>query len=405
MSDVVESALAAPAEAGGGAAATASDFVFVERCALGRSGPRVGVKDSIDIAGLPTRLGSACLADAPPAREHAGVVSALLEAGCRIVGKTNLHELAYGVTGINRWSGTPLNPRAPGRVPGGSSSGSAVAVAAGLVDFALGTDTGGSIRIPAACCGVCGLKPTYGRVSRAGVHPAASTLDCVGPIARDVTTIERAMSMIDPSFHPQAPPTQARLGWLEVEARAAVAAASRAALARADLAVRPVSLPSFTAAFTAGLAIIGAENWAAFGHLLGCEQLGADVRLRLQASATISTAQVAAAEGVRARLRAEIDEALSRVDALALPTLPDLPLTLAAAAEASAALRSSSLVRPFNLSGHPAITLPLAVEGLPAGLQLIGRPHADEALCALARSIAAHAWASGQGGSGPTSDG
>ena len=405
MSDVVESARAAPAEAGGGAAATATDCVFVERCALGGSGPRVGVKDSIDIAGLPTRLGCPCLAGAPPAREHAAVVSALLEAGCQIVGKTNLHELAYGVTGINRWSGTPLNPRAPGRVPGGSSSGSAVAVASGLVDFALGTDTGGSIRIPAACCGVCGLKPSYGRVSRSGVHPAASTLDCVGPIAGDVATIERAMSMIDPSFRPQAAPAHATLGWLEVEAHPAVAAAARAALARADLAVRPLSLPSFTAAFAAGLAIIGAETWAAFGHLLGCEQLGADVRLRLRTSATISAVEVAAAEAVRARLRAEIDEALSHVDALAMPTLPDVPLTLAAAAEASAALRSSSLVRPFNLSGHPAITLPIAVDGLPAGLQLVARPDADEALCALARSVAARVSASGQGRPGPTSSG
>src|SRR4029077_2049990 len=131
-------------------------FVFVQTMELGGRGPTVAVKDSIDIAGFPTRMGSACLAAAPVAEEHAAVVQSLLAAGCRIVGKTNLHELAYGVTGINRWAGTPLNPRAPGRVPGGSSSGSAVAVAAGLADFALGNDTGGSIRIPAACCGVYG---------------------------------------------------------------------------------------------------------------------------------------------------------------------------------------------------------------------------------------------------------
>src|SRR6202011_6200564 len=141
---------------------------------LGGDGPRVGVKDSIDIAGYPTRAGSAAFADAGGAQHHATVVQALLDGGCRIVGKTNMHELAYGVTGINRWSGTPVNPRAPGRVPGGSSSGSAVAVAGELVDFSLGTDTGGSIRIPAACCGVVGLKPSYGRISRSGVHPATS---------------------------------------------------------------------------------------------------------------------------------------------------------------------------------------------------------------------------------------
>ena len=186
--------------------AGASDSIFVQRLQLGGDGPRVGIKDSIDVAGFATRMGSACLADAPPAAQHAAVVRALLEAGCRIVGKTNLHELAYGVTGINRWSGTPANPRAPGRVPGGSSSGSAVAVAAGLVDFSLGTDTGGSIRIPAACCGVYGLKPSYGRVSRRGVHPSASSLDCVGPLGRDMPMIERAMAMIDPTFRSQRRP-------------------------------------------------------------------------------------------------------------------------------------------------------------------------------------------------------
>ena len=387
---------AVPAAHAGGA----SDFVFVERIELGGSGLRAGVKDSIDVAGFATRLASACLADAPPAREHAAVVSALLAAGCRIVGKTNLHELAYGVTGINRWTGTPVNPRAPGRIPGGSSSGSAVAVAAGLVDFSLGTDTGGSIRIPSACCGVYGLKPSYGRVSRRGVHPPRSTLDCVGPLAREVAMIERAMTIIDPTFEVQPPPRAATLGWLAVEANPAVSAAAHTALASTDLPLRPLSLPSFAAAFAAGLAIIAAENWAAFGHLIGCEQLGADVRTRLRAASAVSAADVAAGETVRRRLQSEIDEALTHVDALALPTLPDLPLTLAAASDAQAALRSSACVRPFNLSGHPAVTLPIAVDGVPAGLQLVGRAGKDEALCAHARLLAAGVCATGQPGGG-----
>lgn len=367
------------------------DSIFTQRTELGAGPPRVGVKDSIDIQGFPTRMGSACLADAPPAQRHAAVVSALLGAGCRIVGKTNLHELAYGVTGINHWSGTPGNPRAAGRIPGGSSSGSAVAVAAGLVDFALATDTGGSIRIPAACCGVYGLKPSYGRVSRSGVHPARSSLDCVGPLARDVATIERAMTIIDASFGARAPQRVATVGWVESEAKPTVTAAARAALARGGIRVRPVSLPSFAAAYAAGLAIISSENWAAFGHLLGCGQLGADVRARLAASRDVSAAEVAAAETVRRSFRAEVDEALARVDALALPTLPDHPPTLAEAAGAGAALWLSSLVRPFNLSGHPALTLPVAAGGLPAGLQLVGRIGQDEALCALGRAVAGDA--------------
>jgi amidase len=355
---------------------------------LGGKGPRVGVKDSIDIQGFATRLGSACFADAPPAAEHAAVVRVLLEAGCRIVGKTNMHELAYGVTGVNRWSGTPVNPRAPERVPGGSSSGSAVAVATGLVDFALATDTGGSIRIPAACCGVFGLKPTYGRVSRAGVHPASSTLDCVGPMAPDLTGIERAMSVLDAGFRPQPAPSRGRVGWVQVEANPALNAAARALLERSGITVRPITLPSFTAAFTAGLAIISAEMWAAYGALADSAALGADVRARLLASGSVTCAQVADAERVREVFKAEVEEALTSVEALALPTLPDAPLTLEAAPDARAALHSSALVRPFNLSGHPALSLPIAGVGLPAGLQLIGPARGEEALCALARVVA-----------------
>jgi amidase len=365
-----------------------TDSIFVQTMNLGGDGLRVGVKDSIDIAGFATRLGSPCVADAPPATQHAEVVRALLDARCRIVGKTNMHELAYGVTGINRWTGTPVNPRAPGRVPGGSSSGSAVAVAAQLVDFAIGTDTGGSIRIPAACCGVYGLKPTFGRISRLGVHPAVSTLDCVGPMARDMPMIERAMQMLDSSFRPQASPSRATVGWVEAEANPEVAAAAREALERAHITVRPIHLLSFEAAFAAGLAIIGAENWAAYGNLTACEALGTDVRTRLLAAREVSPHEVDAAEAVRRAFRAQVDDVLTRVDALALPTMPDYPLTIEAAADARATLRTTSFVRPFNLSGHPALTVPIApAGGLPAGLQLVGRFRAEEALCALARAL------------------
>jgi amidase len=365
-----------------------TDFIFVQEMNLGGDGLRVGVKDSIDIEGFATRLGSACFAAAPPAPKHAEIVRALLEADCRIVGKTNMHELAYGVTGINHWTGTPVNPRAPGRVPGGSSSGSAAAVAAQLVDFAVGTDTGGSIRIPSACCGVYGLKPSYGRVSRLGVHPAHSTLDCVGPMARDLPMIERAMQMLDPSFRPRACPSHATVGWVQVDASPEVTAAARAALEQANISLRPISLPAFEAAFAAGLAIIGAENWAAYGSLVESEALGIDVRTRLLAAREISAAQVAAGEQVRRVFRAQVDNALTQVDALALPTLPDFPLSLAAAADARAALRTTSFVRQFNLSGHPALSLPVtAAGGLPAGLQLVGRLREDEALCALARNV------------------
>lgn len=364
------------------------ESVFVARMQLGTDGLRVGVKDSIDIAGYPTRAGSGALADAPPAAQHATVVQALLQGGCRIVGKTNMHELAYGVTGINLWTGTPINPRYPDRVPGGSSSGSAVAVAAKLVDFAIGTDTGGSIRVPAACCGVYGLKPTYGRVSREGVYPVTSTLDCVGPFARDLSMIEQAMALIDPSFRSAPLPGTVKLGVVRVAAEPAISATLSAMLANADVTLVPIQLPLFEEAFSAGLTIIGAETWAAFGHLIDSQVLGADVRARLLAARDISRDTLAAAEACRVRFRAEVDAALEGVEALALPTLPDAPLTLAAAADARAALRVTALVRPFNVSGHPALTLPFETDaGLPAGLQLVGHHKTDAALCALARRL------------------
>jgi amidase len=366
-----------------------ADAIFVERLSLGGRGLRVGVKDSIDIAGYPTRGGSATLADAPPATCHAAVVAALIAADCAIVGKTNMHELAYGVTGVNGWTGTPINPRFRRLVPGGSSSGSAAAVAAGHVDFALGSDTGGSIRTPAACCGVFGLKPSFGRVSRVGAHPAVSSLDCIGPFAGDMEMIERAMQILDPGFVPVEAPDAPTLGLVTVDVDSAVAVAFAAALAETGVATLAVALPSFDAAFAANITIIGAETWTAFGHLATSDAMGADVRARLRNAATITAGQIHAAEAVRATFRVEVDAALETCDALVLPTMPVSPLALEDAGDAAAALRLTALVRQFNLSGHPALSIPvMAPEGLPIGMQLVGRIGHDARLCALGRSIA-----------------
>jgi len=368
-----------------------ADDALLQRLDLGGDGFRVGIKDSLDIAGYPTGMGSAAFARAPPATQHAAVVQSLLDAGCRIVGKTRMHELAYGVTGVNRYSGTPRNRRYPERIPGGSSSGSAAAVAGRQVDFAIGTDTGGSIRIPATCCGVYGLKPTYGRVSREGVHPAESSLDCVGPFARSIRMLEHAMSLIDTSFRVAALPSTPRLGMVNVVADSGVVAAVRALLSKSALPVLPITLPSFEEAFAAGLSLLSAENWRAFGHLADTPAMGADVRARLLAAREVSEEAVAAAEVCRTRFRAEVDAALERVDALVLPTLPDIPPTLDATLDARAALRLTALVRPFNLSGHPAISIPLETHAhLPAGLQIVGLRGADAALCALAHRLVDH---------------
>lgn len=362
--------------------------IVVEDLALGGSGPSVMVKDTIDIAGYSTRASSQALADAPAAREHAQVVQAVLDAGCRITGKTSLHELAFGTTGLNAWTGTAANPRYPGYIPGGSSSGSAAAVAAGLCDFALGTDTGGSVRIPAACCGVFGLKPTFGRVSRQGVMPARSTLDCVGPLARDMDSLIAAMHVIDPSFNVAAVPENLCIGVVAVPADEQVQAVVSQALERSRFTLAEQSLPGMSAAYGAGMAVINAETWAACGHLLETGRVGQDVADRLRAASVTSAESVAEAELVRRAFTAEVDAALAITPILALPTMPDFPLLVADAADTRAALGMTSLVRAFNLSGHPALSIPLeSASGLPVGLQLIAAHGADELLCAVGREL------------------
>jgi amidase len=356
--------------------------------------PTIAIKDSIDVAGYATTAASRALADALLAPEHAEVVQRLLDAGWRIAGKTNMHELAFGMTGINDFSGTPVNPQDAARIPGGSSSGSASAVGQTLVDAALGTDTGGSVRGPAACCGVIGLKPTFGRVSRHGVAPRVTTLDCVGPFAREMDTLIRVMTAIDPSFRAdeaRRDVAQWRIGVVSVDADDEIAKAVADAVGKAGLATHAIELVSLKDAFTAGLAVINAETSRAFGHLVGSGKLGADIDARLRAAAATSAADLDAAERVRRAFTDEVDRALDQVDVLVLPTLPSLPITLEAARAGTSVIAMSSLIRPFNLSGHPALTLPVALERstLKAGLQIIGRKNDDETVCALAAQIEA----------------
>ncbi|KXU88260.1 glutamyl-tRNA amidotransferase [Paraburkholderia monticola] len=356
--------------------------------------PTIAIKDSIDIAGYATTAASRALADAPPAPEHAEVVQRLLDAGWRVTGKTNMHELAFGMTGINDFCGTPLNPQDAARIPGGSSSGSASAVGQKLVDAALGTDTGGSVRGPAACCGVIGLKPTFGRVSRHGVAPQVTTLDCVGPFTREMDTLIRVMTAIDPSFRAddaRRDVSQLRVGVVSVEADEDVAKAVATAIEQAGLATQAIELVSLKDAFAAGLAVINAETSRAFGHLVGSGKLGADIEARLRAAAATSTTDLDAAERVRRAFTDEVDRALDRVDVLVLPTMPSLPITLEAARAGTSVIGMSSLIRPFNLSGHPALSLPVPIghSTLKAGLQIIGRKNDDETVCALAAHIEA----------------
>ncbi|MBB5406733.1 amidase [Paraburkholderia sp. HC6.4b] len=356
--------------------------------------PTIAIKDSIDVAGYATTAASRALADAPLASEHAEVVRRLLDAGWRVTGKTNMHELAFGMTGINDFSGTPVNPQDAARIPGGSSSGSASAVGQKFVDAALGTDTGGSVRGPAACCGVIGLKPTFGRVSRHGVAPRVTTLDCVGPFTRETDTLIRVMTAIDPSFRAddaRRDVSQLRIGMVAVDADDDIAKAIADAVGKSELATQAIELASLKDAFTAGLAVINAETSRAFGHLVASGKLGADIEARLRAAAATSAADLDAAERVRRTFTDEVDRALDRVDVLVLPTLPSLPITLEAARAGTSVIGMSSLIRPFNLSGHPALSLPVPIERstLKAGLQIIGRKNDDETVCAVAAHLEA----------------
>jgi amidase len=362
--------------------------IVVEELFWEGPGLTVMVKDTIDVAGSPTRASSAAFTDASNATAHAEVVSRLLNAGHRLIGKTSLHELAFGTTGINHFTGTAANPRFAGRIPGGSSSGSAAAVAAGLADFTLGTDTGGSVRIPACCCGVFGFKPTFGRVSRQGVMPRETSLDCVGPFAASLPMLETAMDVIDPTYRRESTPERVNIGVIGVKASEPVQQVFEATLNATGQLRHVVELPSFEAAYDAAMAVINRETFAAWGHLLASGQVGADVAARLAAAQNTSDDELAEAETIRKRFSAEVDAALREHDVLALPTMPAFPPLVSEASDTRALLGMTAFVRPFNLSGHPAVTLPLtSPQGLPVGLQLIGAKGADEALLAAARLL------------------
>ncbi|KMS52086.1 Glu-tRNA amidotransferase [Sphingobium cupriresistens LL01] len=369
---------------------SAMSAILIESYDAPGDGPTVAVKDCIDIAGSATCCGSRALADVAPARDHARVVQALVDGGYRIVAKANMHELAYGMTGLNKWTGPVENPLFPALMPGGSSSGSAAAVAARMVDLALGTDTGGSVRMPAACCGVIGLKPSYGRLSRVGVMPAKSALDSVGIFGREMSVVEHAMAQMDPSFLRLETVGPVSIGAVDVVAAREIAAAVEAALASSGAGIESCRLPAIEDAFQAGVIQMAAEASAAYGHLVASGLLGEDVEQRLRGAPAMATVErLAWAEGVKAAFVAQVDALLDRFAVLALPTLPDFPPRIDDLGDAKAILRLSSLVRPFNLSGHPAISLPLATpSGRPAAIQLVGRRGDDARLCAIARIFA-----------------
>jgi amidase len=354
------------------------------------SGPRVAVKDLIDMAGLPTTAGSRPVADrARPAGRDAACLSGLraaIAAGqARFAGKTNLHELAYGITGINTAFGTPVNPLDPRRMPGGSSSGSGAAVASGEADIAYGTDTGGSVRIPAACCGITGLKTTWGRISLDGVRPLAASLDTVGPMARDVAGVAAGMALLEPGFTvaDRAPRTA---GVLTLDADPVITGAIDDALRAAEFSVVPVTVPDLAAVIAASITLLDYQAWQANRDLfaVAADQLGDDVRERLKVACSITAAQLTAAEAVIAGWRETLGRLWRQVDLLAAPTLLGFPPVLE---EAHTAWKLRALTSPVNVAGVPSLALPVPVRGpaagpVPASVQLIGPRYSEESLLA-----------------------
>jgi amidase len=356
-------------------------------------GPRLAVKDCIDVEGLPTTAGCQVIAEqANPAPADAPVVAAARRAGARIVGKTSLTELCWSASGVNPWSGTPANPLDPRRLPGGSSSGSAVAVAAGEADVALGTDTGGSVRIPAACCGIAGLKTTWGRVPLDGVYPLASSMDTVGPLGVDVAAVELGMRLIDPGFAGASAEPPARVGRIRPAPDLGVDPATDAAVDAAlvtltGLQVTDVTGFDFRAVNEAGNVSIDVEAYQANAYLLPrLDQLAPHNRRSMTEAAQITAGEAAEAARVRQELRDWFSAALDRHPVLALPTLTGPPPLLG-----EQGMSLTVLTMPANLAGLPALSLPVpgGPAGLPASLQLIGPPGGEERLIALGRVIEA----------------
>ena len=355
-----------------------------------RAGPLAGtvlaVKDLVAVAGLPLRAGSRTRADAPPEPRDAAVVARLRAAGAAVAGTVALHELAFGVSGVNDEVGFPPHPLDPARVPGGSSSGSAVAVALGEADLAIGTDTGGSVRIPAALCGVIGFKPGRGSYPLDGVQPLSPTLDHVGLLARRLAVVVAAHRALTGEAVP-GPPPRLRLGVDRAglaDAGGTIAGAVEAMLRRlagsgvgVGVELVDADWPDRTEVLDASTTIMFREAADVHRDVLAgprADLLGAAVRERLESGAAITAAAYDDARAAAGRIEAHVREVLTTVDAVVGPAVPiTAPTIEAARSDPGLARRLVADTRLANLTGTPAITVPLHHHPLPAGLQITGR--------------------------------
>lgn len=357
---------------------------FISRFDTAGPGIRLAVKDLIDMAGEPTTAGCrAVVAHASPADVDAACLAGARSAGTRIVGRTNLNELAFGVTGINPWFGTPVNPLDADLAPGGSSSGSAVAVAGGDADVAYGTDTGGSIRIPSACCGTAGLKTTWGRVPLDGIRPLAPALDTVGPMARDVAGLVCGMELLEPGFRPESPTGDLTIGRVPIEAAPGLVAALDRAVQLSGWASRVLPLAGWEEATRQGALLLVAEAWRSNAGLVAEDPdgIGPEVLARLLVGSSVQERPERRARSFQRAWQATLERAFEQVDLVVTPTLTIFPPRL----EEAETLLEARCTLPVNLAGLPAVVLPVPVPGgLPTSIQLIGPWGGEERLLGAA---------------------
>jgi amidase len=362
------------------------------------AGLTFGAKDIYAIAGHRTGFGSPdWLRTHDAAERTAPVVQRLLDAGADMVGKTHTDELTYSLQGENAHYGTPVNVNAPGRIPGGSSSGSAAAVAGGLCDFALGSDTGGSVRAPASFCGIYGIRPTHGRIPLDGVCPLAPSFDTCGWFARDPALLERVGRVLLGGDMADAPRRLLLAQDAFDLAGAAVTRALEPALERVravlgDLRPVTVAAAGLDRWFQVFRVVQGAEVWGQHGEWVTRVKpnLGPGVRQRIEWTATIAPEEVRSALAVREEITRQMDRLLADGAVLVLPTLPGIapPCNSPPAATEDLRARAMSLLCIAGLARLPQVTLPLAtLEGCPLGLSLIAARGADTKLLALARHV------------------
>jgi aspartyl-tRNA(Asn)/glutamyl-tRNA(Gln) amidotransferase subunit A len=372
------------------------------------AGLPISIKDLFDVAGEPTPAGSVALADAPPARVDAPIVTRLRAAGAVIVGRTNMTEFAFSGVGWNPHYGTPLNPwdRATGRIPGGSSSGAAVSVTDAMSAAAIGTDTGGSVRIPAALCGIVGFKPTARRVPLHGCLPLSQSLDSIGPLAPSVAccaAVDAVLAGEEPVLPAALPVAGARLlaarNYVLDDVDGAVGRAYERALARlADAGARVITarvapldaLPEINA--QGGLAAAEAYHW--HRALLAAKAAAYDprVRVRVERGAAMGAADYLEVRRRRAAFQAELGGLMAPFDVMVMPTTPIVAPTMAEIADDSGFGRANVLLlrNPTiaNFLDGCALTVPChEPDAAPVGLMLVGRAMADRRLLALGRGI------------------